>query len=95
MAKWLFSSKGEPIAFISEDKVYTRRGDFVGRLEGTEVWHGSYKGEIYQADRLLYKSGKASAQRGVPGTPGRPGIPAVPAKPTAIAMPVGYCDVVL
>ncbi|MGF6782543.1 hypothetical protein P3T21_007788 [Paraburkholderia sp. GAS334] len=41
MAKWLFSSKGDPIAFVSDDKVFTRRGGFVGRLEGKEVWHGN------------------------------------------------------
>lgn len=63
MAKWLFSWKGEPIAFISEDMVYTRRGDFVGCLEGMEVWHGSYKGEIYQADRLLYRPADSRSKR--------------------------------
>lgn len=67
MATWLFNSSGEPIAFIKEDKVFSANADFIGRLDGDEVWHGRYKGEIYRENRFLYKTSKGSVVRGTPG----------------------------
>ena len=95
MAKWLFNSQGAPIAFVSENKVFSRSGSFVGRIDGTEVWHGSYKGEIYGQERFLYKTSKGSVQRGTPGIPGIPGIPGLPGHKGGIAMPAGFRDAVL
>ncbi len=96
MAQWLYDSGGHPIAFISgDDKVFSRRGRFVGRLDGNEVWHGRYKGEIVRGDMFLYKHGKGSVVRGTPGTPGTPGIPGVPGSRGSRGLPAGYNDVQL
>lgn len=93
MARWLYNSRGKPIAFIEDDKVFSRSGRFIGRLDGQEVWHGSYKGEIVRGDRFLYKTTKGSVIRGTPGTPGIPGIPGMPGSKGSIALPAGYRDV--
>lgn len=93
MAKWLFDSSGHPIVFVKDDKLFSKSGRFVGRLDGDEVWHGRYKGEIVREDRFLYKNSKGSVIRGMPGIPGTPGIPGIPGSKGAIGMPSGYRDV--
>jgi len=93
MITWLFNSSGAPIAFIKDDKVFSAQADFIGRLDGDEVWYGRYKGEIYRENRCLYKKSKSSVVRGTPGTPGRAGTPARPASKSSISMPSGYRDV--
>lgn len=93
MAQWLFDSSGTPIAFINGDKVFSESGSFIGRLDGDEIWHGEYKGEIVKGDRLLYKTSKGSVIRGMPGTPGIPGIPGTPGSKGSIGLPGGYRDV--
>jgi hypothetical protein len=93
MAKWLFDSAGIPIAFINDGKVFSGSGLFLGRLEGSEIWHGSYRGEIMEGDRLLYKINRSSITRGTPGTPGTPGIPGTPGSRGSISLPSGYRDV--
>jgi hypothetical protein len=60
MAKWLYNSSGTPVAFIKDDKVFSKHGHFVGRLDGDEVWHGHYIGEILRGDRFLYDTRKSS-----------------------------------
>lgn len=95
MTQWLFDSAGKPIAFVNQNKVFSRSGHFIGRLEGNEVWHGSYKGEIIKNDRFLYKTTKGTIIHGTPGTPGTPGIPGIPGNRGSISVPVGYRDVAL
>jgi len=93
MAKWLYSSSGEPIAFINGNDIFSYKGIYIGRLDGTEVWHGTYKGEIVKRDLLLFKSSKSSNTRGSPGTPGSPGIPGRPGSRGAGSVPSGYRDI--
>ena len=38
MTRWVYDSAGRPIAFIKDDKVFSRSGRFIGRLDGNEVW---------------------------------------------------------
>lgn len=95
MAKWLYNSSGSPIAFIVDDKVFSTSGSFIGRLDGNEVWHGSYKGEIVNGNRFLYKTTKGAVIRGTPGTPGTPGIPGIPGSISPITLSMGYRDVAL
>ena len=95
MANWLYDSRGKPIAFVSGGNVFSRSGRFLGRLEGNEVWHGTYIGEIVHEDRLLRRTGKARVRRGTPGTPGTPGIPGSPGSRGAIGLPAGYRDIEL
>jgi hypothetical protein len=75
MARWLYDSKGRPIAFVSGENVFSRGGRFIGKLAGDEIWHGRYKGEIVRDDRFLYGLTKGSVVRSTPGTPGIPGLP--------------------
>jgi hypothetical protein len=93
MSKWLYNSSGHPIVFINDNKVFSRSGKFIGRLEGNEVWHGRYKGEIVKKNRFLYKTSKGSVIRGTPGTPGTPGIPGIPGSKGSTGLPGGYRDV--
>ena len=95
MTTWLYNSSGTPVAFIRDDKVFSRYSHFIGRLDGNEVWHGRYKGEIVKGDRFLYDTRKGSVIRGTPGVPGMPGIPGLPGMKGAIALPAGYRDVEL
>jgi len=95
MAQWLFSSRGEPIAFISRDNVFSRQGRFVGKRDGNEVWSGHYIGEIVTDDRFLRKHGKGSVLRGLPGLPGLPGLQGLPGLRGAIGISAGYSDVKL
>ena len=95
MAKWLYNSSGTPVAFIRDDKVFSKHGRFVGRLDGDEVWHSRYIGEILRGDRFLYDTKKGSVIRGTPSIPGTPGIPGLPGLKGTIVPPVGYQDVEL
>jgi hypothetical protein len=92
MTQWLFSSRGHPIAFVSGDNVFSRGGQFLGRFDGNEVWHGRYVGEIVERDLLLYRRGKGSVVRGTPGTPGTPGLPGLPGSRGSRGLPSGYDD---
>lgn len=95
MATWLYDSSGTPVAFLSDDKVFSRHGHFIGRLDDNEVWHGHYIGEIVKDDRFLYDTRKGASIRSTPGVPGTPGIPGMPGMKGAIALPAGYRDVEL
>ncbi len=64
--KWLYNASGHPVAFIQSDKVYSSGGHFIGRLNGNEVWHGKYIGEIVRNDRFLRDVNKGSIVRGTP-----------------------------
>ena len=33
MAKWLYNLHGHPIAFVNGDKVFSKKGSFIGRLD--------------------------------------------------------------
>jgi hypothetical protein len=56
MASWLFNSSGIPIAFVDGNNVFSAVGEFVGRLDGNEVWNGGYIGEIVRDVYLLHKT---------------------------------------
>ncbi len=95
MSKWLYNSNGDPIVFISNGRVFSKSGKYIGKLENNEVWHGEYKGEIYKDDRFVYKTDKGDVMRGTPGTPGTPGIPGIAGNKGAIRLPRNYRDVEL
>jgi hypothetical protein len=94
MARWLYNSDGDPIAFISGQNVFTRRGDFFGKLyEDKTVWNGDYVGELFADDRLIYDARKLKGSRGIPGLPGLPGFIGEPDFKGPITVPLGYRDV--
>jgi hypothetical protein len=82
--RWLFSSKGAPIAFVDEaGHVFTAKGRPFGEIDGdNEVWHGRYLGEVTLDDRLLFDPSKARRRvRPHGGTPAHPiGVSRPPAR---------------
>jgi len=95
MAKWFFDSNGTPIVFLRGNKVFSKSGDYIGRLKGNEVWHGSYKGEIVKGNRFLYRTTKGSVVHSPPSTPAGTSTPSSPSSKPGIALPSGYRDVQL
>ena len=93
MAKWLYSSRGQPIAFMhNSDQVFSETREFIGFLDGNEVWHGSYKGELVKGDMLLTKQGNGAVSKGRSGTPCCPGIPSRPGSRGICGIVSGYDD---
>ena len=95
MARWLYSSRGEPIAFVHGEAVFSSTGHFLGRFDGNEVWHGKYVGEVIDDDRFLRRRGKDNVNRGRGGTPGSPGVPGRPGNKGDHGLPGNYEDVEL
>ncbi len=94
MARWLYNSDGDPIAFISRQNVFTRRGAFLGRLyEDNTVWNNDYVGELYADDRLIYDERTLHGTRGAPGLPGLPEFTGEPAFKDALSLPLGFVDI--
>lgn len=75
MTKWLFDSRGSGVAFISGGNVFTAEGKFVGKLEGNEIWNGSYVGEVIQGERLARRRMPPMGLHGLPALPGLPSLP--------------------
>ena len=95
MTRWLYSSRGEPIAFVNGEDVFSSSGRYVGRLDGNEVWHGRYIGEVVDDDRFLRRRGKGGVDRGRGGIPGSPGVPGRPGNKGGHGLPGSYEDIEL
>ncbi len=94
MARWLYNSDGDPIAFISGQNVFTRWGSFLGRLyEDNTVWNGEYVGELFAGDRLIYDERRLHGSRGITGLPGLPEFIGEPEYRGALTLPLGFNDV--
>jgi hypothetical protein len=94
MTRWLYNSDGDPIAYIQGTSVYTRLGDFVGKLYADNtVWNGDYVGELFFGDRLIYDGRKLHGSRGIPGLPSLPGFVGDPDFRGPITIPLGFRDV--
>jgi hypothetical protein len=93
MDKWLYDSHGHPVAFVRDEIVFSRRGRFLGYMDGDEVWHGTYKGEVVGGDRLLYNRNKGGVIRGKSGIPGSSGAPGPPGSKGTITLPSGFRNV--
>ena len=92
--EWLFDSRGNPVAWRCGADVFSKAGEFVGRLEDGELWNGGYLGELVRGDRLLRDLVGRHEER-VPPRPARPReVPTLPAGCRgAIGLPCGYRDV--
>ncbi len=94
MARWLYNSDGDPIAILSGQNVFTRRGDFFGRLyEDNTIWNGDYVGELFAADRLIYDERRLRGSRSLPSLPGLPEFAGEPEYRGALTLPLGFNDV--
>ena len=92
MAKWLFNSKGENIAFVVKDNVFDKNSNFLGKLDGNEIWNSSYIAEIIDNERIAVKTMKPLGLKGLPGLPGLPGMPGLPGLKSSKLFPSGYVD---
>lgn len=91
---WLFDSRGLPVACRQGRHVFSPSGAYLGRLEGDELWNGSYRAELVRSDRLLRALAGRGEEREVPVPPPAPELPAAPAGCRgAIGIPVGFRDV--
>jgi hypothetical protein len=92
MLQPLFNSKGRPIAYINDDKLFKYDGKFLGWLEDGEVWNGRYLGEIVGENRLLFQEAKDGTERPLLETPFSPGMPYPPWGVSSCALPEGFRD---
>ena len=92
MARWLFNSLGEGVAFIVSDNVFYANGDFLGKLDGDEIWNNSYVASIIDNERIAVKAIKPLGMKGLPGIPAMPGLPGLPGLKGPKIFPVGYDD---
>lgn len=94
MTRWLYNSDGDAIAFITNNNVFTPRGDFIGRLyPDNSVWNGDYVGELWADDRLIFDTRALKGSRGIPGTPGLPSFVGDPPFKGPITIPLGFRDI--
>jgi len=95
LTKWLYDSKGNPIAFESLGLFVSRSGEFLGsRCRKTEVWRDSYRGEVVGGNRLLYRVSPPTERPG--GTVDPPPLPrpgTIPPKIAPMQIPDGYRNV--
>jgi hypothetical protein len=92
LTRWLYDSKGQPIAFLFGKDVISRHGQFIGSmLDSSIVWGegdgtSTYKGEV-QGDRLLVYEGQLSSSKHVAVR--RPTLPPIPPpNPQAVVGPI-------
>jgi hypothetical protein len=90
--KWFYNSKGRAIAFSVEKNVFTRRGRFLGALDGEDVWNGRYIGSIVDGDQILYRLNYQSGTKDAPIPPGSPGISSIPSDRAGRGIRSGYKD---
>jgi hypothetical protein len=90
---WLFNSTGTPIAFASGANVFSADGKFLGKIDGNEVWNGTYVGEIADHDYLFRRTSRAGAARMTPMSPMTPMTPMTPMSRVGRSLPSGYEDI--
>lgn len=94
MSEWLYSSKGEAVAFIDQSLVFSSSGQFLGELDGTEIWNERYLGEVIQGNRIVRKNLRPLMRREAPK---EVAIPEWPSTSSASIEPImlstGYSDV--
>jgi hypothetical protein len=100
LTKWLFDSKGKPIAFKANQAIISRTGRFIGTIRGyyasrNDIWEHHYVGEIVNANRLLSFDKPPSENRGGGAPSSLPGLPTEPPPIDPIELPARYHDVKL
>ena len=95
LANWFYDSTGQPIAFEVFGRFVTWDGAYIGsRCRMTEVWNVTYKGEIVQGDRLLYRVAPPTEHPGGDESPPPLPLPGtLPRRIHSIPLPEGYRDI--
>lgn len=91
--KWLYDSHGSPLGFIAGKDVFLASGLYFGKIDGTEVWHGRYRGEIVGGDRLLRRRDRPSTTRPHGGHPATPSVPVLKPRAKRLSLPDGFDDI--
>jgi hypothetical protein len=91
---WLYNSRGSPVACRQGPHVFSPTGEYIGRLDGDEVWNGTYRAEVLRGDRLVRALASRGDEREPPVPPPVPLLPSPPAGCRGtIGLPVGFRDV--
>lgn len=89
---WLYSSKGIPIAFLSDNNVYSATGKFLGCLDGKYVVGTEYVGELYEGNHFVRQRFRPLILRECSGDDFE--LPMSPPKPIeAIILPTDLQDI--
>jgi hypothetical protein len=92
--EWLFDSRGREVAFRVGANVFSPRGEFLGRLDGDELWNRVYRGELLRGNRLVLAFAARGDERASAPVPPLPEVPTRPAGCRgAIGLPAGFRDV--
>jgi hypothetical protein len=97
LTQWLYNSRGIPVAFRALDEVVSRDGKYIGRVVvyvpgRYQIWHGTYRGEIVDGNRLLSTVPPPEENRGGSNPPTLPQVPRIPANIAPIALADGFRD---
>ncbi|MEZ0325186.1 MAG: 4-fold beta flower protein [Fimbriimonas sp.] len=95
VTNWLYNSKGRPIAFKDGRNVFSRKGKFLGQIEGEDVWNGRYFATIVDGDTILCKLEPPGEPRSAPAPPGAPLTPGLPSDRAGKTLRGGYRDLSL
>lgn len=93
MARWLFNSRGQGVAFVVGSNVFLRDSNFLGQLNGNEIWNSRYVGEIIDDERVARRTVRPLGVKGLPGLPGVPGLPGLPGLKGSRMLPLGFEDI--
>jgi hypothetical protein len=98
LTEWLYDSKGQPVAFNALRHIVSRDGRFIGTIRGytpgrQDVWHGIYKGEILDGNRLVRIDPPPTEDRGGGHPPPLPGLPRIPDPISPMTLPSNYSDI--
>jgi len=80
MMKYIYKWNGEYFGFISGDNFFDASSNWVGWVEGNQVWqaNGEFLGEIYEGSYILRGTTMVPAVPRVPPVPPVPPVPQVP-----------------
>jgi hypothetical protein len=98
LTEWLYDSKGQPVAFNALGHIVSRADRLIGTIRDIypgrqDIWHGVYKGEIVDGNRLLRIDPPPTEDRGGSPPPPLPGVPRTPRAIGRINLPPGYRDI--
>ena len=93
MSEWLYSSKGEAVAFVFANLVFSSSGQFLGERVDNEIWNERYVGEILKGNFIVRQNLRPLTRREAPAQVDIPEWPAGPGnRIDPIMLPSGYSD---
>jgi hypothetical protein len=98
LTHWLYDSRGNPVAFNALRHIVSREGRFIGTIRGYEsgrldIWHGIYKADIIDGNRLLFAEPPPTGDHGGSRPPPLPQVPKIPDVISPMKPPSGYRDI--